>query len=158
MHIFKIYVTLFVCNFWGIYLLSVPSMMQWIRYRGWCHQTHIGFRFDTHYVIISSSDRRHRKNLIFDISINIILTNLLCASCHPISGNFLVCINEFVPCTTTHMICAPLLLVVCKLIWGLCRQKQVSQAGISDYIPRFTQGCNYLSLLSAEAGISGRDK
>ena len=31
-------------------------------------------------------------------------------------------------------------------IWGLCYQKQVSQAGISNYIPQFTVGCNYLSL------------
>ena len=29
---------------------------------------------------------------------------------------------------------------------GLCCQKQVSQAGISNYIPQFTMGCNYLSL------------
>ena len=26
--------------------------------------------------------------------------------------------------------------------WGLCCQKQVSQAGISNYIPQFTVGCN----------------
>ena len=32
-------------------------------------------------------------------------------------------------------------------MWGLCCQKQVSQAGISNYIPQFTVGCNYLSLL-----------
>ena len=32
------------------------------------------------------------------------------------------------------------------IIWGLCCQKQVSQAGISNYIPQFTVGCNYLSL------------
>ena len=31
-------------------------------------------------------------------------------------------------------------------IWRLRRQKQVSQAGISNYIPQFTVGCNYLSL------------
>ena len=31
-------------------------------------------------------------------------------------------------------------------LWGLCCQKQVSQAGISNYIPQFTVGCNYLSL------------
>ena len=31
-------------------------------------------------------------------------------------------------------------------IWGLRCQKQVSQAGISNYIPQFTVGCNYLSL------------
>ena len=30
--------------------------------------------------------------------------------------------------------------------WELCRQKQVSQVGISNYIPQFTVGCNYLSL------------
>ena len=30
-------------------------------------------------------------------------------------------------------------------IWGLCCQKQVSQAGISNYIPQLTVGCNYLS-------------
>ena len=35
--------------------------------------------------------------------------------------------------------------IVC--IWGLCCQKQVSQAGISNYIPQFTVWCNYLSLL-----------
>ena len=29
--------------------------------------------------------------------------------------------------------------------WGLCCQKQVSQAGISNYIPQFTVGCSYLS-------------
>ena len=32
------------------------------------------------------------------------------------------------------------------VICGLCCQKQVSQAGISNYIPQFTVGCNYLSL------------
>ena len=31
-------------------------------------------------------------------------------------------------------------------IWGLWCQKQVSQAGISNYIPQFTVRCNYLSL------------
>ena len=31
-------------------------------------------------------------------------------------------------------------------IWGLWCQKQVSQAGISNYIPQVTVGCNYLSL------------
>ena len=31
-------------------------------------------------------------------------------------------------------------------IWGLCCQKHISQAGISNYIPRLTVGCNYLSL------------
>ena len=30
--------------------------------------------------------------------------------------------------------------------WGLCYQKQISQAGISTYIPQLTVGCNYLSL------------
>ena len=30
--------------------------------------------------------------------------------------------------------------------WELCCHKQVSQAGISNYIPQFTVGCNYLSL------------
>ena len=30
--------------------------------------------------------------------------------------------------------------------WGLCCQKQVSQAGISNYIPQFTVGGSYLSL------------
>ena len=33
-----------------------------------------------------------------------------------------------------------------SMIWGLCCQKQASQAGISNYIPQFTVGCNYLSL------------
>ena len=31
-------------------------------------------------------------------------------------------------------------------IWGHCCQKQVSQAGISNYIPQLNVGCNYLSL------------
>ena len=31
-------------------------------------------------------------------------------------------------------------------IWQLWRQKQVSRTGISNYIPQFTVGCNYLSL------------
>ena len=30
--------------------------------------------------------------------------------------------------------------------WRLCLQKPVSQAGIINYIPQFTVGCNYLSL------------
>ena len=30
--------------------------------------------------------------------------------------------------------------------WGLCYQKQVSQAGISNHIPQFTVGCKNLSL------------
>ena len=29
-------------------------------------------------------------------------------------------------------------------MWGICCQKQVSQAGISNYIPHFTMGCNTL--------------
>ena len=33
-----------------------------------------------------------------------------------------------------------------KVIWGLCRQKQISQAGISNCIPQNTVGCNSLSL------------
>ena len=40
-----------------------------------------------------------------------------------------------------------LLLSSCALfghIWGLWRQKQVSQAGISNCIPQNTVGCNYL--------------
>ena len=32
------------------------------------------------------------------------------------------------------------------IIWGLCCQKQVSQAGISNYTSQFTVRCNYLSL------------
>ena len=32
------------------------------------------------------------------------------------------------------------------IIWGLCCHKQVSQAGISNYIPQKTVGCNYLFL------------
>ena len=32
------------------------------------------------------------------------------------------------------------------MIWGFCCQKQVSQAGISNYISKFTVGCNYFSL------------
>ena len=32
------------------------------------------------------------------------------------------------------------------MTWELCCQKQVSQAGISNYIPQFIVGCNYLSL------------
>ena len=32
------------------------------------------------------------------------------------------------------------------IIWGLCCQKQVSQAAISNYIPQLTVRCNYLSL------------
>ena len=32
------------------------------------------------------------------------------------------------------------------IIWRLWYQKQVSEAGISDYISQFTVGCNYLSL------------
>ena len=32
------------------------------------------------------------------------------------------------------------------VIWGRCCQKQVSQAGISNYIPQQTVGCKYLSL------------
>ena len=36
-------------------------------------------------------------------------------------------------------------------IWRLCCQKQVSQAGISNYIPQFTVGCNYISLTEIPA-------
>ena len=32
------------------------------------------------------------------------------------------------------------------MIRGLCCQKQVSQVGISNYIPQFTVGCSFLSL------------
>ena len=32
------------------------------------------------------------------------------------------------------------------MIWGLCCQKQVSQAGISNCIPQDNVGCNFLSL------------
>ena len=31
-------------------------------------------------------------------------------------------------------------------IWGLCPQKQVSQAGISNCIPQYSVACNYLSM------------
>ena len=34
----------------------------------------------------------------------------------------------------------------CWIIWKLCYQNQVSQAEISNYIPPFTVGCNYLPL------------
>ena len=37
--------------------------------------------------------------------------------------------------------CSPL-----HIIWGWLCQKQVSHAGISNYLPQFTVGCNYLSL------------
>ena len=33
-------------------------------------------------------------------------------------------------------------------IWRLCCQKQVSQAGISNYIPQFTVGCNEVHIYS----------
>ena len=39
----------------------------------------------------------------------------------------------------------------CVDIWGLCWQKQASQAGISNYIPQFTVGCNHLSLTEIPA-------
>ena len=32
-------------------------------------------------------------------------------------------------------------------IWRLWSQKQVSRAGISNYIPQFTVGCNYICLV-----------
>ena len=38
-------------------------------------------------------------------------------------------------------------------ICRLCCQKQVSQAGIGNYIPQFTVGCNYVSL--PEIPVSG---
>ena len=38
-------------------------------------------------------------------------------------------------------------------IWGRCCQKQISQAGISNYILQLAAGCNYLSL--AEIPASG---
>ena len=34
----------------------------------------------------------------------------------------------------------------CYHIYGLCRQKQVSQTGLSNCIPQYSVGCNYLSL------------
>ena len=43
----------------------------------------------------------------------------------------------------------PIMQKVCPCHNIICRlwcQKQVSQAGISNYIPQFTMGCNYLSL------------
>ena len=42
--------------------------------------------------------------------------------------------------------------------WGLCCQKQVSQAEISNYIPQFTVGCNYLSLHEIPASGNKVDK
>ena len=42
-----------------------------------------------------------------------------------------------------------LLLTTCPASdkWGLCCQKQISKAGISNYIPQYNVGYNYLSLL-----------
>ena len=37
-------------------------------------------------------------------------------------------------------------LFCCDCIWGLWRQKQISQAGINNCIPQNTVGCNYLSM------------
>ena len=39
------------------------------------------------------------------------------------------------------------------LKWGISCQKQVSQAGISNYIPQFTVGCNYLCLPEIPASL-----
>ena len=36
--------------------------------------------------------------------------------------------------------------IVCTSKWGLCCQKQVSQAWISNYMPQWTVECNYLFL------------
>ena len=47
--------------------------------------------------------------------------------------------NTFITCTR------PLVNTTAD-IWGLWCQKQVSQAGLSNYLPQFTVGCNYLSL------------
>ena len=57
--------------------------------------------------------------------------------------------NEFRDCFTSGLWAHETTL----LISGLCCQKQVSQAGISNYIPQFTVGCNYLSL--PEITVSG---
>ena len=39
------------------------------------------------------------------------------------------------------------------IVWGLWCQKQVSQTGISNYVPQFTVRCNFLSL--PEMPVSG---
>ena len=66
-----------------------------------------------------------------------------------IIGRVLACANNvtlWVICTEPHANSMP-------YIWGLWCQKQVSQAGISNCIPQFTVGCNYLPL--PEIPVSG---
>ena len=80
--------------------------------------------------------------------------------CFYISGK-LFCIELWICIlmTTIFWFCCPIVLdenlkfcgcqLLCILwiiIWGLWCQKQVFQVGISNYIPQFTVGCNYLSL------------
>ena len=45
----------------------------------------------------------------------------------------------------------------CMNIWRLWRQKQVSMAGISNYIPHITVRCNYLCLCMPELTASGAE-
>ena len=57
----------------------------------------------------------------------------------------LMCRGKWLP-IKRRQIASPSMASIQTQIWGLWRQKQVSQAGISNCIPQSTVGCNYLSL------------
>ena len=67
-------------------------------------------------------------------------------------GGFVLCVpNRFPPfvlfiCFISSYLADVTTAWLTTLKWGLCYQKQVSQTGISNYIPQLTVGCNYLSL------------
>ena len=58
-------------------------------------------------------------------------------------GKFVAQLSRF--CITTIVIWSSVTFQCGRVIWGLCCQKQVSQAGISNYISQFTVVCNYFS-------------
>ena len=71
-------------------------------------------------------------------------------SCNPIAMSFAVKSTYTASALMTPTAVSRAINTCCletaEYIWGLCCQKQVSQAGISNYIPQFTVKCNYLSL------------
>ena len=111
---------------------------------GKCHPVNVHFNGD------GLKQKRHNSianTLELHLScINPLIYHIYLLSCHYLlsfpSFNFPLWIS-FYWGTIVSLLLFPELY---HCIWGLCCQKQVSQAEISNYIPQFTVGCSYLSL------------
>ena len=135
-------------------------LRQWLV--AWRHQAITWTNVDWSSVKYSDIHIRAISQQMIQLSFTKICLKIACKKFHSIfpganESKYLMCFVQFLDMfmcriATIHtelrssLDCNDLTQYQTYHIWGLYCQKQVSQAGISNYIPQFTLGCNYLSL------------